>query len=84
MADSRFKMKFETIVGLSDYAQRVNFKKDLVCKVELAGRYMLAYATPEHDGDRAKREDLAEQVEDHTSDEMVTAESSTTIHSLLI
>ncbi|RCN41214.1 ground-like domain protein [Ancylostoma caninum] len=80
----RFKMKFETIVGLSDYAQRVNFKKDLVCKVELAGRYMLAYATPEHDGDRAKREDPAEQVEDHTSDDMITGESSTTVHSLLI
>lgn len=34
----RFRMKFETVVGLSDYAQRVNFQKDLICKVELAGR----------------------------------------------
>ncbi|WKY15213.1 hypothetical protein Q1695_000590 [Nippostrongylus brasiliensis] len=53
--NKKFKMNFETIVGLSDYAQRVNFKKDLVCKVELGGRYMLAYATPEHSGARLKR-----------------------------
>ncbi|VDO84165.1 unnamed protein product [Heligmosomoides polygyrus] len=37
----RFKMNFEAIVGLADYAQRVNFKKDLVCKVELGGRLVI-------------------------------------------
>ncbi|VDM74443.1 unnamed protein product [Strongylus vulgaris] len=70
-------MKFEAIVGLSDYAQRVNFKKDLVCKVEIAGRYMLAYATPDHDSDRTKRgEDEIPSI-----DEIL---SSTTLHSVAL
>ncbi|KAK6032715.1 ground-like domain protein, partial [Ostertagia ostertagi] len=61
----RFKLQFEAIVGLADYAQRVNFARDLVCKVELAGRYMLVYATP-IPTDRVKREDSAVVVDEHT------------------
>uniref|UniRef100_A0A0N4W0J2 Ground-like domain-containing protein n=1 Tax=Haemonchus placei TaxID=6290 RepID=A0A0N4W0J2_HAEPC len=55
-AARRFKVQFEAIVGLADYAQRVNFGGDLVCKVELAGRYMLVYATPTRGGNRVKRD----------------------------
>uniref|UniRef100_A0A1I7X3W4 Ground-like domain-containing protein n=1 Tax=Heterorhabditis bacteriophora TaxID=37862 RepID=A0A1I7X3W4_HETBA len=58
-AQQRFNTTFETIVGLEDFAQKVHFGGDLVCKVELGGRpfslvviyllvifsYMLAYAT---------------------------------------
>ncbi|ETN81041.1 hypothetical protein NECAME_17948 [Necator americanus] len=76
-------MRFETIVGLNDYAQRVNFRNDLVCKVELAGRYMLAYATPQQGGSRARRDDPVVQVEGSSSEGLLAAESSTT-HSLLI
>ncbi|CAJ0609627.1 unnamed protein product [Cylicocyclus nassatus] len=71
----RFKMDFEAIVGLSDYAQRVNFKKDLVCKVELGQRYMLVYATPS--GDRMKRNEDGF----NTTEEAIT---STTLHSLVL
>ncbi|GMS86467.1 hypothetical protein PENTCL1PPCAC_8642, partial [Pristionchus entomophagus] len=28
-----------------DFAQKINFRGDMVCKVELASRFMLAYAT---------------------------------------
>ncbi|XGW35329.1 hypothetical protein V3C99_018941 [Haemonchus contortus] len=55
-AARRFKVQFEAIVGLADYAQRVNFGGDLVCKVELAGRYMLVYATPTRGSNRVKRD----------------------------
>ncbi|KAK5975564.1 hypothetical protein GCK32_001225 [Trichostrongylus colubriformis] len=62
----RFKLNFEAIVGLADYAQRVNFAQDLVCKVELAGRYMLVYATPIRTA-RVKRDDAnAIIIDEHT------------------
>uniref|UniRef100_A0A1I7XGP7 Ground-like domain-containing protein n=1 Tax=Heterorhabditis bacteriophora TaxID=37862 RepID=A0A1I7XGP7_HETBA len=44
---NRFGIHFEAVVGLNDYAQRVNFRGNYVCKVEMGGRYMLAYGTPE-------------------------------------
>lgn len=74
----RFKMNFEAIVGLADYAQRVNFKKDLVCKVELGGRYMLVYATPDHDAERRKRGDEKDDaVEDDTALKLIDRSVST-------
>ncbi|ETN82607.1 ground-like domain protein [Necator americanus] len=41
---NRFNDTFETIVAYDDFAQKVHFRGDLICKVELGGRYMLAYA----------------------------------------
>lgn len=42
-----FDTQFETIVSYEDFSQKIHFKKDLVCKVEIEGRFILAYATPE-------------------------------------
>ncbi|CAI4228681.1 unnamed protein product [Auanema sp. JU1783] len=42
--EDAFKTPFETIAAYDDFSQRINYKKDLVCKVELNGRYILAYA----------------------------------------
>uniref|UniRef100_A0A8R1HI90 Ground-like domain-containing protein n=3 Tax=Caenorhabditis japonica TaxID=281687 RepID=A0A8R1HI90_CAEJA len=42
-----FKTQFETIVSYEDFSQKIHFKRDLVCKVEIEGRFILAYATPE-------------------------------------
>ncbi|VDM79390.1 unnamed protein product [Strongylus vulgaris] len=47
-----FGHPFESIVALSDFAQNVHFAGDLVCKVEIDGKYMLTYATP-YDADHA-------------------------------
>ncbi|CAJ0583260.1 unnamed protein product, partial [Mesorhabditis spiculigera] len=44
-AQKRFNETFETIASFEDFAQKIHFKGDLVCKVELGGRYMLAYAS---------------------------------------
>ncbi|CAB3401012.1 unnamed protein product [Caenorhabditis bovis] len=45
--EETFGAPFETIVGLSDYAERIHFKRTNVCKVEINGRYILAYETPD-------------------------------------
>ncbi|CCD65450.1 Ground-like domain-containing protein [Caenorhabditis elegans] len=42
-----FSTQFETIVSYQDFSQKIHFKKDLVCKIEVEGRFILAYATPE-------------------------------------
>ncbi|KAK6025206.1 ground-like domain protein [Ostertagia ostertagi] len=42
--EEKFNRTFETIVAYDDFAQKVHFSSDLICKVELGGRYMLAYA----------------------------------------
>ncbi|CAI2354496.1 unnamed protein product [Caenorhabditis sp. 36 PRJEB53466] len=42
-----FQTQFETIVSFQDFSQKIHFKKDLVCKIEIDGRFILAYATPE-------------------------------------
>ncbi|PIO71568.1 hypothetical protein TELCIR_06533 [Teladorsagia circumcincta] len=47
-----FGHPFESVVALSDFAQNVHFAGDLVCKVEIDGKYMLTYATP-YDADHA-------------------------------
>ncbi|KAK5983016.1 Ground domain-containing protein [Trichostrongylus colubriformis] len=43
--EQKFNRTFETVVAYDDFAQKVHFSSDLICKVELGGRYMLAYAT---------------------------------------
>ncbi|WKY06091.1 hypothetical protein Q1695_006358 [Nippostrongylus brasiliensis] len=43
--EEKFNTSFEAIVAYDDFAQKVHFSNDLICKVELGGRYMLAYAT---------------------------------------
>ncbi|KAK0406225.1 hypothetical protein QR680_018445 [Steinernema hermaphroditum] len=44
-AEKRFNTTFETLVSYEDFAQKIHFHGDYVCKVELGGRYMLAYGT---------------------------------------
>lgn len=44
-AETRFNTSFETVAAFDDFAQKIHFAGDLVCKVELGGKYMLAYAT---------------------------------------
>ncbi|VDK58853.1 unnamed protein product, partial [Cylicostephanus goldi] len=51
-SEQMFGHPFESIVALSDFAQNVHFAGDLVCKVEIDGKYMLTYATP-YDADHA-------------------------------
>ncbi|EPB69312.1 ground-like domain protein [Ancylostoma ceylanicum] len=51
-SEQMFEHPFESIVALSDFAQNVHFAGDLVCKVEIDGKYMLTYATP-YDADHA-------------------------------
>uniref|UniRef100_A0A914Q339 Ground-like domain-containing protein n=1 Tax=Panagrolaimus davidi TaxID=227884 RepID=A0A914Q339_9BILA len=46
-AESRFNTTFETIAGFEDFAQKIHFNGDLACKVEIGGKYMLAYGTVE-------------------------------------
>ncbi|VDP50389.1 unnamed protein product [Heligmosomoides polygyrus] len=43
--EAKFNVSFEAIVAYDDFAQKVHFSNDLICKVELGGRYMLTYAT---------------------------------------
>ncbi|KAI3420840.1 hypothetical protein GPALN_014459 [Globodera pallida] len=50
-AEERFNTSFETVAAFDDFAQKIHFYSDLVCKVELGGKYMLAYATVK-DADR--------------------------------
>ncbi|CAI5450423.1 unnamed protein product [Caenorhabditis angaria] len=42
-----FDTQFETVVSYEDFSQKIHFKRDLVCKIEVEGRFILAYATPE-------------------------------------
>ncbi|KAI1724339.1 ground-like domain-containing protein [Ditylenchus destructor] len=44
-AEQRFNTSFETIAAFDDFAQKIHFHGDLVCKVELGGKYMLAYGS---------------------------------------
>ncbi|KAI6191328.1 Ground-like domain protein [Aphelenchoides bicaudatus] len=47
-AEKRFNVTFETVAGFEDFAQKVHFNGDLICKIELGSKYMLAYATAGH------------------------------------
>uniref|UniRef100_A0AC34Q2X6 Ground-like domain-containing protein n=1 Tax=Panagrolaimus sp. JU765 TaxID=591449 RepID=A0AC34Q2X6_9BILA len=48
-SEERFQTRFETIAGLADFAQLIHFSDDLVCKIEIDGKIILAYATPPSD-----------------------------------
>ncbi|WKX94745.1 hypothetical protein Q1695_011761 [Nippostrongylus brasiliensis] len=41
-----FNTDFEVLAGIGDFASKTHFYSDLICKIEAAGRFMLAYATP--------------------------------------
>uniref|UniRef100_A0A1I7YGD6 Ground-like domain-containing protein n=1 Tax=Steinernema glaseri TaxID=37863 RepID=A0A1I7YGD6_9BILA len=47
-AEKEFSTPFESIAALEDFAQKVHFSGDMVCKIEIDGKYILAYATPYH------------------------------------
>ncbi|TKR88774.1 hypothetical protein L596_012963 [Steinernema carpocapsae] len=47
-AEMEFQTPFESIAALEDFAQKVHFSGDMVCKIEIDGKYILAYATPYH------------------------------------
>ncbi|GMS82835.1 hypothetical protein PENTCL1PPCAC_5010, partial [Pristionchus entomophagus] len=40
-----FNTSFETVVGHEDFAQKITFRGDLACKIEMGGKSMVAYAT---------------------------------------
>jgi hypothetical protein len=44
-----FGEEFEIVVGIGDFVTASHFYKDLLCKIEREGRYILAYATPQND-----------------------------------
>ncbi|KAK6056908.1 ground-like domain protein [Cooperia oncophora] len=44
-SEQKFNTTFETIVAYADFAEKVHFSNDLICKIELGGRYALAYGT---------------------------------------
>uniref|UniRef100_A0A1I7XHK7 Ground-like domain-containing protein n=1 Tax=Heterorhabditis bacteriophora TaxID=37862 RepID=A0A1I7XHK7_HETBA len=66
-SEEMFHHPFESVVALSDFAQNVHFAGDLVCKVEIDGKYMITYATPydaEHAVDntaKGKKENMEEE-----------------------
>lgn len=37
-AEQRFARKFECLVGLDDFAQKISFTDNLVCKIEVDGK----------------------------------------------
>ncbi|EYC08852.1 hypothetical protein Y032_0064g3566 [Ancylostoma ceylanicum] len=43
---SVFNTDFEALAGLGDFASKTHFYSDLICKIEVQGRFMLSYATP--------------------------------------
>ncbi|GMR33740.1 hypothetical protein PMAYCL1PPCAC_03935, partial [Pristionchus mayeri] len=85
-AQRHFNTSFETIIGYEDFAQKINFRGDMVCKVELGNRYMLAYATASdaynHDlgGHRRNKREMSEDFEWSSG----TAESWHSIHNSFI
>ncbi|KAK6753696.1 hypothetical protein RB195_012968 [Necator americanus] len=44
--EKKFKTSFETIAAHKDFVAKVNFAGDLNCKIEVDGKFLLAYATP--------------------------------------
>ncbi|KAF1751272.1 hypothetical protein GCK72_017826 [Caenorhabditis remanei] len=47
-SEKMFQHPFETLVAHADFAQNINFAGDLVCKLEIDGKYMISYGTPYH------------------------------------
>uniref|UniRef100_A0A1I7TFA2 Ground-like domain-containing protein n=1 Tax=Caenorhabditis tropicalis TaxID=1561998 RepID=A0A1I7TFA2_9PELO len=50
-SEKMFEHPFESVVSHADFAQNINFAGDLVCKLEIDGKYMIAYGTPYHADD---------------------------------
>ncbi|CAB3397944.1 unnamed protein product [Caenorhabditis bovis] len=46
VSEKAFEHPFETLVAHADFAQNINFAGDLVCKLEIDGKYLIAYGTP--------------------------------------
>ncbi|CAI2355399.1 unnamed protein product [Caenorhabditis sp. 36 PRJEB53466] len=47
-SEKMFGHPFESVVAHADFAQNINFAGDLVCKLEIDGKYIMAYGTPYH------------------------------------
>ncbi|WKY10044.1 hypothetical protein Q1695_002417 [Nippostrongylus brasiliensis] len=45
-SEEKFKTTFETVAAHRDFVAKVNFAGDLNCKIEVDGKFILAYATP--------------------------------------
>ncbi|KAL3072325.1 hypothetical protein niasHT_034525 [Heterodera trifolii] len=58
-AEERFNTSFETVAAFDDFAQKIHFYSDLVCKVELGGKFLLAYGTVK-DVDQVLNKDQSE------------------------
>lgn len=39
-AEAKYKKRFEVITGIGDFAEKVNFIDNLVCKIEIDGKYV--------------------------------------------
>ncbi|VDO41407.1 unnamed protein product [Haemonchus placei] len=72
-SEEMFGHPFESVVALSDFAQNVHFAGDLVCKVEIDGKYMLTYATP-YDAEHAV--ESVDVIEDVPLEENVLSRNS--------
>ncbi|KAI6227850.1 Ground-like domain-containing protein [Aphelenchoides besseyi] len=49
--EREYNTTFEVVVGVGDYASRSHFWSNLICKVELDGKFILSYATPHADAE---------------------------------
>ena len=45
-AEKKYQTKFESIAAHKDFVAKSHFSGDLNCKIEIDGKYILAYATP--------------------------------------
>lgn len=45
-AEKKFGTTFESVAAHSDFVAKINFAGDLNCKIEIDGKFILAYATP--------------------------------------
>ncbi|KAI6198562.1 Ground-like domain-containing protein [Aphelenchoides besseyi] len=50
-AEREYNTTFEVIAGVGDYASRSHFWSNLICKLELDGRFILVYATAHLDAE---------------------------------
>uniref|UniRef100_A0A915EHQ3 Ground-like domain-containing protein n=1 Tax=Ditylenchus dipsaci TaxID=166011 RepID=A0A915EHQ3_9BILA len=59
-AEERFNTTFEVLAGVGDYASKSHFFQNYICKVELEGRYLLAYASPKPETEELPEENEVE------------------------
>ncbi|GMR32452.1 hypothetical protein PMAYCL1PPCAC_02647, partial [Pristionchus mayeri] len=45
-AETKFNVTMEAVLALDDFAQKVRFRGNLACKLDLEGKYIMMYATP--------------------------------------